>query len=116
MSPEAAEHRRKQAREYKRNRTGTCLDCGAQTRYAGHGVVVSKRCNLCAPKDRGLRDRGKGQRQQALFEHLDEVGEARYMSIVAHLGITKNHTGTLINHAMRDGQIVRVRRGWYARS
>jgi transposase len=35
------------AREWKQRQKGACIDCGAETHYAGHGRVVSERCADC---------------------------------------------------------------------
>lgn len=45
LSPEKAELMRQQSNAAKRRRTGLCVDCGAVTRYNGHGT--SERCLPC---------------------------------------------------------------------
>lgn len=51
--PGLAEKGRILSREAKRRRTGTCLDCGAVTKYNGHEHGVSPRCPTCAAIERG---------------------------------------------------------------
>jgi len=47
VDPVYAERIRRQSREAKRRRTGTCEDCGAETRYNGHAENGAS--HLCLP-------------------------------------------------------------------
>jgi len=48
IDPEYAERSRVGSRATKRRRTGTCRECGGETRYSGkHGEAVSNLCLRC---------------------------------------------------------------------
>ena len=51
--PGVAERSRVLAREAKRRRTGTCIDCGVATKYGGGEHAISPRCPTCAAIERG---------------------------------------------------------------
>ena len=55
LNPVYAERARMMSRAAKARRTGTCVDCGAPTRYAGHGgaVAVAARCPACSSRRTG---------------------------------------------------------------
>jgi hypothetical protein len=58
------------SREAKRRRTGTCVECGATTRYAGKGSAVSERCGACGSA-RGGRNSTKWTRE-TLIDRIHE--------------------------------------------
>ncbi len=73
IDPSYDERLRRLSLEAKQRRTGICVDCGATTRYAGHGQDVSLRCPPCANKanrqvdhDEIVRLRERGLTQTAI--------------------------------------------------
>lgn len=112
-SPEKYANDLRLSREAKRRRTGTCVDCGATTRYNGHGVAVSARCVACANARRGEATRGQGFRQQQIATLLAS-GTMRFCEIREALGASGQLTSILLRRAVRYGIIRRVSRGVYA--
>ncbi len=112
LNPAAAERGRTLVREYKARQRGACVDCGAETRYTGHGASVSPRCVPCGKKLSGLQRRGHGPKAGRLLTLLQE-GPRRYSEIVDLLGVSKVHAGVLLNRQVRYGTVVRVARGMY---
>ncbi len=106
------------SREAKRRRRGVCLDCGAETRYAGgsnaEGTAVALRCVACAARRNGERLRGQGRHQRALRELLGLRGPLRRSAIGPALGISDDHVSVLLTSELRRGAIRRLERGVYA--
>ncbi len=110
--PGYTEHLRVLSLEAKRRRTGICVDCGAITRYAGHGQGTSKRCVRCA---KAVTDKVMlGRVQKDMLALLASRGPMRYTDLIAALRITTDHGGVLLHRAVRRGLVVRLSRGLYA--
>lgn len=113
ISPQYAEKERISARDAKWRRRGTCKDCGAETRYNGHGRGVSDLCSPCANKRSGAERRGQGSTVSAILALL--AGRPRRRSEIRDaLGITNGHTGQALHRLCAYGFVYRPKRGVYA--
>jgi hypothetical protein len=73
---EVYENSLRRSREAKRRRRGICVDCGVETRYAGHGKNVSDRCVPCANRHNGEERRfTREEIIDALRVYYEETGE-----------------------------------------
>ena len=120
LSPEARERERQSSIAWKRRQRGRCVDCGAETKYAGNGKRVSERCVECGrPYGRErLREAvlGRGHLQQAILAALSETEPIRYMDIRAATGIPDDKLGQTLIRMVRYGLIARPARGRYLRT
>jgi hypothetical protein len=101
------------SREAKRRARGVCVDCGAETRYNGHGRRVSERCGRCANRGVGIAKRGKGPRVEATLALL-ATGPHRHSEIRDELQISNGHAGEILHRLLKYGLISRPERGLYA--
>ncbi len=118
LHPDYAERQRVAARERKRAMRGTCEDCGAETRYDGHGGRdVARRCVPCGQARSAQiakHKSGTGKMQIRLYALLNAYGPLRFAAIREALGISNGHTTVLLHRDRVAGRIVRLRRGVYA--
>lgn len=113
-SESALENSRRTSREAKRRRTGTCVDCGAVTRYHGRGRGVSERCLSCAAALNAASKIGNGEQQAAFLGLLAEHGTLRFSEAARLMGRRPQWIGQLVHRLLRHGKIRRVSRGVYA--
>lgn len=113
-SPEALERNRVASREAKRRRRGVCVDCGAETRYAGkNGNAISMRCQACGPKYHArMHLEGHGSVVERLYALL-ATRPHRFSEIRDALGLSNEHTSMRLRRSIALGRIVRVRYGVY---
>jgi ribosomal protein S27AE len=109
---------RRLSREAKQRRTGTCIDCGDATRYAGHGHVVSLRCGPCgAEQSRQLAAtrRGSGPLGSRVLRFLEQP--RTYTDLLAYLNGNKGLLSQLLyGRLLRYGLVTRLSRGVYQRA
>jgi hypothetical protein len=114
FSDRSYETDRRLSREAKRRRTGICEDCGAVTRYTGHGQDVSPHCVPCGKRRGGLAQRGRGKVGEVLA-YLDQP--RRYSEIRDHFGMTSQYLSQMLyGRLLRRGDVVRLSRGVYQRA
>jgi hypothetical protein len=116
FNPYSAQNRRAASRKYKAAKAGECVDCGAETKYAGrkyNGKWVSLRCHNCANKKVAALKIGRGPNQDALRRFLALKQEATRAEMIDAIGIKPEGLAPLVNRAMKQGWLVRVRRGVY---
>lgn len=115
--PSYAARQRRLSREAKRRRTGTCIECGATTRYGGHETPggISRYCADCGPAVGGqlTRERrlGKGPMQARVLAFC--MTPRRFSEIRDELGTTEGHVAQLLHRLVRYGLLTRVARGVY---
>lgn len=116
--PAKYEHDLRVSREAKRRRRGRCVDCGAETRYAGGsnaaGSAVSLRCPACASIRNGERARGQGWSQRRLHELL-AAGRVWTVDELLEQGVASSRPSlsVLLTREVQAGRVVRVGRGRY---
>ena len=101
----------------KKRRTGTCSECGGETRYNGHnGVAISTLCAGCGSAKGAATQRerlaGNGPMQMRLRALLVD-GPLRFSDIRDALGTPNGHTGNLLHRLVKHGKIARISRGLY---
>lgn len=108
-----SEHQLRLTRDWKARQKGTCVDCGGETRYDGHGRRTAERCGRCGPAHSGRERVGKGPTQARVLAYLDEYGQARYSEIRAGVGIHYHSLSRVMHRLLKAGLIERPRRGVY---
>jgi hypothetical protein len=112
MTETRVEKSRRLSREAKRRRTGTCIDCGAVTRYAGKSSAVSTRCPACGNRALGLSKRGKGVFTEAALAAMRER-PLREAEVAQAALVSRGYARNMIHRLTRYGLIERVERGLY---
>lgn len=103
------------SREAKRRRTGTCEDCGTETRYNGRTAPVSTLCLPCASARSAAAKIGTGSAQSRVLAFIGE-GERRFVEIMRGCGMTHGHTSVCLHRMRRHGLLERPRRGVYRKA
>jgi biotin operon repressor len=101
------------SREAKRRVRGTCVDCGAETKYDGHGRRAALRCSVCAHRKSGETQRGTGRTQARILALLAN-GPMRFGEIQEALGTYSGFVANHVHRLRKYGLIVRLERGLYA--
>jgi hypothetical protein len=114
LSPQALENNRRSSREAKQRRRGVCVECGAETRYAGYrGQPLAPHCKPCGDRISADKKRYRGSVVERFLPMCD--GATPISEIARILGISVQHAGVLAGRMIRYGAIVRVARGRYLR-
>lgn len=99
--------------EWKRRQRGVCVDCGGETRYAGHGRRTSERCGKCARALVGRLRVGKGKVQRRVLAYLADYGDVPYSEIEKGLGVPYHSLSQVMHRLLKAGLVERPRRGVY---